>query len=568
MKLHDVQFEQALRARIVQKIHQNRRSHQKILPTPAKRPWYDYLILFVVWLQILGLLAGFIDKLHSMSFPPATLLATSALWFFLYAFWIRWRITRRLESPEQMLPLLSFPFSNRQIAQFIWQKEMRAVWGPMLHALVILVLFVNIYGTNPQDWFLVPILALFLALAAYGLAFFFLFFPFQILVKFLAGFIILFLVTIFIGRWDYFLWFHKLLIFISPGGWVPGFYLALVQKQVVGAMVYWILTLLAVVHVFWWAPRLLEQHNWEELIPNLLQSISPPYEDRTPAEEEMMKEEISCADSLEKPVISESLDAESLSRPILWPEGTGWMERLVLRWLTPREQTILEMATYQQPAWTVRFKRAIWIFIVGIAISWLLSFLAKAQGLVVWCAIGTLLLAGLIALPYGGFFDRYYSQASVRDLQIFFGALYPVRPREIVILALKSGVVRGLPCLPVFALAGASLAPLLEVSPLWMALVGVKMVIFSFFLMPFLHTWWHSGGTNDTQKGGLVGFLVYFLLLGGLIGILLTGLGSLFAPLPWDWVCLFGTGLISWGIAFGYEQLYVRLFFDLIRPRS
>lgn len=238
----------------------------------------------------------------------------------------------------------------------------------------------------------------------------------------------------------------------------------------------------------------------------------------------------------------------------------GFMERVVGRWLTPRERVVAEFMLGGEPNWGTQWRRAAVMtgFALGVILllggygSWIV-FLAAY----VVVAFATPLLggawAGFNACPTGAVFAPMY-------------AIFPLGYREIARVLMKANLLRCVAAAPLLALVGAVAG--YRLNGLWWAgmVIALKGLAVLLTAQPAIAALRFGAGTNDTQNLRLVWVLVLTPAILGLMGL---GAGVFLAPDGrWTAASLAGFAMVSAGLLALYGVAWRRGWFDLLRTKA
>ena len=254
-----------------------------------------------------------------------------------------------------------------------------------------------------------------------------------------------------------------------------------------------------------------------------------------------------------------------LSRDFLAPAAaptSGWIERQVWRWWTPRQRLLAEWDWAAEPGWTSAWKTgslllggSVLVTLLGRALGWVFLEWALPVG-------GG--LGGLILLPFwialsGG---RLQSGASQPVRLSEFG-LMPRGMGETLALVTKASLVRILAAMPVVVPYGTVVALMLD-RPWWVgADFGLRACFVAGAITPVLLVTRVAKTTNDIRLGRFRALLV----LGWHLACL-TLLGTaLVAGFMADagWWFLAAAPLVGRLWERGYRWALDRLWFDLLR---
>jgi hypothetical protein len=353
---------------------------------------------------------------------------------------------------------------------------------------------------------------------------------------------------------------------IAPGGWVARGLLATEATASAGLWIWLPALALAACAVQAW--RILRTDSDPE--PKLLWSYCNEVdEDEREAFNEVIGEWQNQED--------EAKSAESLkARDDRWhqtltpPDDGGWIERLLLRWLTARDRLVLEFVMPEIPAWTRQAWRAALILFGGVALlhasDWMGGWAVSAKFL----GCGVLAVAFLWGGPFPGTIRPPCSPPVAGAPGGISGlGLFPIGPVDLNRLAWKTAAVRGLAFAPAMAIAGWMAAPVFDLGSLTVAWACVKLVLLLVLGAPWFVVSACSQGTTNTR--GRIASAVGMALL--LLLIVATGLGlavgALILPLPFDLLAIAAAGLVNLAMFRLFRLSFNRGHFDLIAaPRA
>lgn len=257
--------------------------------------------------------------------------------------------------------------------------------------------------------------------------------------------------------------------------------------------------------------------------------------------------------------MEERLRACDFLQPQKWSER-GFIERLVLAWLTERERVVLEFMMAPNPRWTRRFARMIRVAAVGAAFCLMPGNWAQNTGGVILAAAGVLGLV-FVAQPWRGFASGFSGAMSVPTC-----ALQPLGFREMYRVVFKVTLVRSTIVSAVLILGGGLLGWRWGDSPAHGADLAARVVLLWFALLPAMMLWHFSPVTNDTSQIGLSASLVFLLL-----GLAMVGFGIATFFVDWRYavqLCLPAVAGLSGAIFLLYRRAWERGWFDLVRGES
>jgi hypothetical protein len=245
-------------------------------------------------------------------------------------------------------------------------------------------------------------------------------------------------------------------------------------------------------------------------------------------------------------------------------EGVNWnlrggLEKVMARFLNPRERVITEFLVAQDPGWTRSLKWSFWVWLV---VSIIVLVFGNYGTMVFFGAY----LLGAATLPLFGGDWRGMRQSAAGGMFIPGYSLYPITFNEIARIFLKVNLVRILAASPLIVSFGAIAAFKLGHPPAEGAIVGMKLLGTIACLQPLLVLFPISSTTNDTSRM-LSSWLLVFLPI-----LLLLGLSAFAVFLSDTAIGVFvGFGALSLfsGLLFVlYRRAYRAGKFDLLNPRS
>ncbi|XHR31198.1 MAG: hypothetical protein ACFUZC_11710 [Chthoniobacteraceae bacterium] len=248
-----------------------------------------------------------------------------------------------------------------------------------------------------------------------------------------------------------------------------------------------------------------------------------------------------------------------------WMNANGWIERLILRFLTPREKYLLPCIEPQVTGWTPTYRRAAYSLLALPFVMWLLQFWSQPASW--WLFALTVLFALLSMTPFFGGID------TCMDLKAPLGnglvspiAMLPVGIREIRSAVRKISFLRRLLALPWFFWATGIVTFTVQHSISAAFRPALILWLLSVALQPlwFVH---HVSYTSKDTRFSLAAilFILGFLTIG--ISTLVT-IGCIFAP---SWIAGLAACAVVGAEAFAFEAFYLRWYdrkgFDLIITR-
>lgn len=464
-------------------------------------------------------------------------------------------------------PLLFLPFARPDFLRMSRRNVQALAWRPFCDALWMMGALAIVHGAGIAGWSIILPLAAVGALATWTAAMWLTRWKISGWVTF--GAMALPVVLFLLAKSDAFRpWLARLanrhgveLALLSPGGWTTAAFLSGLGE----------------LPASWWLamiPLVLLAASAPFALANLLQRLAP--------EEKLAATWLHTArQGVEEPETPGNREADAPAASpspsavdfIRWWRSSredfadcGWMERIFLRWLSPRERLVLACSASRLPRWTRWTKRSL-VFLAVAALFLHLMWHSDSWTEMPFGIIGG--LSGIIGLccglPIASGFDQMVGRVHVYGVLIARPAILPVQLREFLALRCKAAAVRCACMLPILTAAGALLVWLLGGRPQWGALWGAKLVILCMAGVPFLYVLAVSSASNDSQRGGLRGVVTGGLIL--LTSLLVLGLfvASFAAPPAWATAAMALFAVSSWGSA----RLYIRRFnrgrFDLVQ---
>jgi hypothetical protein len=246
-------------------------------------------------------------------------------------------------------------------------------------------------------------------------------------------------------------------------------------------------------------------------------------------------------------------------------EGVNWnlrggLEKLVARFLNPRERVVTEFLVAQEPGWTRSLKLSfgVWVIVCLLVLAF-----GKSFGTIVF--FGAYVMAAATLPLFAGEW-RGMRQAAAGGMFMPGYSLYPIAFNEMAKIFFKVNLVRMLAASPLIVSFAAIAAYKLGHSPLGGALIGLKALGMLICLQPILVVLPISSSTNDASRMLpllIFGFLpIILIILAASLGIFLsdTGLGVVTS-----FVLML---LLSTLLFVLYRRAYRANRFDLLNQRS
>jgi hypothetical protein len=237
----------------------------------------------------------------------------------------------------------------------------------------------------------------------------------------------------------------------------------------------------------------------------------------------------------------------------------GWLERLVFRWLTPRERTLAEFMSGGQLGWT----RALWTGTACVALASLAGATLGRTGQAIFL-VG-LFIALNVAVPVLGSGFAAFSSVFHSGAHTPLYAGLPIGYSELSRLLLKVNLLRIAAFTPVALAAGWMSTWIFRPAVANGVELAFRLLVVLLCWQPTLAALRFSAGTNDTRRGFWRTLKLVALFIP--LGLLIFGLGAacLFVPtLGWAALSALGTAVASLGVFVLYGWLYNRNVFDLM----
>ena len=262
---------------------------------------------------------------------------------------------------------------------------------------------------------------------------------------------------------------------------------------------------------------------------------------------------------------ADPFSAAEWSRRSVDKPDMGFIEVLFVRWLTPREKSVVEFAAASVPQWT----KDLWLGVAFLAVGTGVSSYSVAHQFAFMTPLivgPVLMVIGVLkASPISSGFSRVFAVVFSFGVSTGLLALFPVRLSEVAVVSCKAAVIRALAIMPFFACAGASLLLAGGASPWLGCWMGIKLAL----LMALSATWLLvlacSSRSNDTAKAGWRNLRIMALLVGSCILLLFLGVAAMFAPAPVDLYALAAYATATILSFLCYRRMYSRGWFDLVQ---
>ena len=244
-----------------------------------------------------------------------------------------------------------------------------------------------------------------------------------------------------------------------------------------------------------------------------------------------------------------------------WTRG-GFIERTAARWLTPREQRVMDLALTQAPGWTRRFLQACLLVLAAPCLAWLARGAVAQPGWIL--GLGTLAGLGLITPIFGGGWSAF-TLVPLAHRATAICNTWPVSLRELRGCVLKLNLTRYLFALPCWLFAGGGGAAFFG-DPIYSGVViAGKCWLLALALQPFFLTFKYSASTNDTSSGCLFIVAVFALGLAVVAAALTTAMLCLDADKFAQWlIACAALAILSWLLEMAYRRAWRAQQFDLL----
>lgn len=251
-----------------------------------------------------------------------------------------------------------------------------------------------------------------------------------------------------------------------------------------------------------------------------------------------------------------------------WQER-GWLERLLWRWLNPRERNLVEMVFPEGPVLSKPWFGVFRLLLIGWLATWVS--LQFVPALTVWVLGGSLLIAAIKALLLVLRMGAVFRPVPCGGVNIPFHAAFPVGFKELSRLLVKYSAVQ-LPALVLFAGTGGALVTSILAQAPWTLgfVIGSKTAFLLFALRFIASVFSLSSVTNDTARLRIRSIaLVLFMVAAGLGFLVLAGAGLAIPHAGFAWLSVVCAMLVSYGAFRIYAWQYDANRFDLMNvPRQ
>jgi hypothetical protein len=334
---------------------------------------------------------------------------------------------------------------------------------------------------------------------------------------------------------------------VVPTGWVPSLFEGSIQKQLLTCF---LLTFLVATTLWSIQPtrkRLLQQYIFPELNPlpgenNGAEAAGYDPDDLV-MELDLDRHNVNLAE-IEKVIASR----EFLFSP---PMNQSVLERILWKWLNPRERVLFEYLFPDElnlmARWTKVFRNtAIAVALIGI------TALLSGRGIALWIGVAGLFITLCQSIVLMNWYGRAFEKHAFSGVIIPAYAAHGIGLHEVNRVLTKLAALQ-IPFFAIYSFIGTAgfflfvKHPGVELLPTAIKVTGLLLATRCFFLFFAI-----SGGTNDTSR-----FRVASLVLMGMVvavTLAFIGIGS---------VALLATGApawISWGIAVNLPWIFLRFY--------
>lgn len=496
---------------------------------------------------------------------PMAAAAVFALWSLVALLWGPGILLSQMNETD--MAYLTLPVSRAQLRTLAVRRVVLAVWRPAFDAAVACAVLLAVSGGSwLQGLAALPAIGLY-SIGMWSAALMLTRVPLPALLTsspFFIALVVFVVARIFDLEKALFAWFVAnagAIAVIAPGGWVARGLLATEETASAGLWVWLPAVALAACAGRAW--RILRTDSDPE--PRLLWSYCNEVDED---EREAFNEVIGAWQSQE----DEAKSAESLkARDDRWhltltpPDDGGWIERLLLCWLTARDRLVLEFTLPAVPAWTRQAWHAALILFGGVALlhasAWMGGWAVSTK----FVGCGVLAIAFLRGGPFPGSIRPPASPPVAGAPGGISGlGLFPIGPVDLNRLAWKTAAARGLAFAPAMAIAGWMAAPVFDLHPLTVAWASVKMVLLMILGAPWFVVSACSQNTANSRGRILSAIALVLAALVIVAGGLGLAVGALLLPLPFDLLAIAAAGLLNLAMFRLFRVTYDRGQFDLM----
>jgi hypothetical protein len=563
VKLHCPALEKKLRKRVKAEV---RRSQELRREARGARVWRKEYSINLVFRVCISLFVGFMAGLAGAKTQhPATALAVITVWSFFLVFIAAQRLLTTLYAASDLPALSLLPVENATIFRWQFQKFARGSVFSLLDLLCAFTAVASWLQFPPIKWLaLLPIVALawltLLALAMLS-AVYLPSFPYHIvsLLGFLVALVILF-ARDYVGAAALALLDRAAphLNVVLPTGWPVSLFQVLLPQPAWLLLTLLLPTAAVIVTVRHSMARLRSNYGFHEVVMAEAPDMIP--EDSSDAA-------LAGTAPSEQPsrvgvtAIEDMIRSRQFMAAPQW-QGRGWIERLLWRWITPREKSLAEFAFPDGFIITRGWKRIGKTFVVTTVATIVIGyFFPAAAGLVL--ALG-LFICGCQVLARVLDNGRAFRPIPCSGVNIPMYAAYPIGYGELSRLLWKYTTAQALPLLAFMVTAAVVTAYVLKAPLSVGAIFGGKLAVLLLGARPFALALAFSATTNDTARIRLRVFALIALIVGG--GLLFLGLaaGTLFWPGALAWISCLAAVLQAYICFRIYGWFYNRNNFDLM----
>lgn len=552
MRLHSPAFEKSIRRRVRREVRASK-THRRSARAARRRRQSVLLLPLLRPLLSLALVSAVVHAFRATGHITAAL-AVITMWTAALAFFEARRLLVTLYASPDLAALMLLPITAGRVFLWQWQKFTRSSAWNLLDPMAGYLAVASLQPGTSWSWMLAAPAAVATwgasrALAIGGAAFLPRF-PYPLA----SGLCVVIGLCLFAGReWigapavqllDQTATFLNLII---PTGWAAALYQALTPG---GDLVLLCLllpgaALLASIRLS--RARLLASYQFGEVLQPQAHDLLPG----TPPEAAQPLSE--APDTPHRVGLSEVEDllrSRAFFKEPTWPTQ-GPLERLLWRWLTPRERALSEMTHPDglrlTPAWT----RILRLLAIAVLAAFLTGYIMPSARTLV-LAIG-LFFTGCYALACVLTSGRAFQPVPMGGLTIPFYVGFGVGYRELSRLLFKYSLIQG-PCLLLYAVAAGWATALLVGWPVTNTLfIAIKAGALLMISRLLLVTASFSAGTNDTAMMRMRSFVLVVGLLGTVL--VFVGLGAAFLFVPVPWVAL-TCGTLATLVAYTFHRFY------------
>lgn len=570
MTLRTKHLEKAVLARIRTALRHDPQLREQTRRAPKSQRWVLTTRTFLFRALISFLLAWLVVAMHQLGVPAAAQSALAAVWFAVAAIPLRFRILALAYDLPKLIPFILLPTTREALCRWQYTRIIREAWRPGLDALAVLSTVTACHGAGPGAWLAVIPLALVTGMATLTVAFWLCFVRMPRQLAALPHATVLGLIAVAhikpLRTWlgSFFVEHAEAFSLVSPAGWLTRAQLGLIEGDPLIAVPYLLTSLMVALSM------IAAVRQWLRLYAPEVFVLWNAFGEAPPEIKELVNAQLERCQTEPPPAnAAETHTANAFLNPY-WPApGSGWIDRQIARWLTPRELTLLEFAVAGPPDWSGAARHGTVLLGIGLGLLWLARQFnpTEAPAVLGYIAGGVIMFLGLAkGLPITTPFTRAFRLVAFYGTFIPFFAPFPVATSELLRVALKSGLVRAAAFTPVLLAAGAALGLSFGLNPYWCACAGVKCAVLSVLAIPWVHAFWLAGNSAAPGRFNFKTFCALMIMVGGFIGVVAGGAMAVFVRESWAWLGLALAGAASFGSAQLFMHMYARQWFDLTRP--